>query len=249
MKNLIQQFDRIRGVSQERGCFSWTSREYQDDILNYLIQHHQRGCGVVEVGCYKGGLSALIACLCHEFEWPFHTIDIDESAVVSTRNLLSELGYLDKTDIHHGTLASFVETTTLSDRPALIILDGDHRYEAVVEDLASVYRLNRLPFAAVFHDYSLRHPTSGEKVDQAVRDCLGNWPVRHIGARMDGSSKYPTKDHPAEDGHWWEVPGSEGAIVELPPELECSHTSKNASGRDLRSLFSRIRQLFTGPST
>ena len=249
MNHLQERFNHIRKISQEAGCFSWTSREYQDDVLNYLIEHGHRGFGVIEVGCYKGGLSALLACLCSEFQWPLYAIDIDESAVTSTRTLLSAVGLLEQTSIYHGTLASFAAVTTLKDRPALIILDGDHRYEAVVQDLESVYRCNRLPFAAVFHDYSLRHPTSGEKVDQAVKDCLGDWPVRHIGARMDGSSKYPTKDHPAEDGHWWEVPGSEGAIVELPPEFKCGRTSKATSSQNIHSLFLRMRKLFTRTSS
>lgn len=239
-----ENFEHIRKVSQEMGCFSWTSREYQDDILNYLIEHRHRGCGVIEVGCYKGGLSALLAFLCREFKWPFYTIDIDESAVASTRNLLSTLGLLEEGSYHHGTLASFVPIAALNDRPALIILDGDHRYEAVVDDLVNVYHLNKLPFAAVFHDFSLRHPTSGEKVDQAVKDCLGDWPVRYIGARMDGSGKYPTKDKPSEDGHWWQVPGSEGAIVELPLQLNRSMTSTPKSNLRFRSFLSRIRELF-----
>jgi hypothetical protein len=217
-----EKFDHIRKVSHEMGCFSWTSREYQDDILNYLIEHRDCGYGVIEVGCYKGGLSALLAFLCHEFKWPFYTIDIDESAVTSTRKLLSTLDLLEGVNIHHGTLASFVPKASLSDRPALVILDGDHRYEAVVEDINNVYRLPKLPFAAAFHDFTLRHPTSGEKVDQAVKDCMGDWPVRHIGARMDGGEKYPTKEKPSDDGHWWEVPGSEGAIVELPPSIACT---------------------------
>jgi len=212
-----EDFDHIRKISHGHGCFSWTSKEYQDDILNFIIENRDRGSGVIEVGCYKGGLSALLAFLCHEFKWPFYTIDIDESAVVSTRNLLSTLSLLDGVNIHHGTLASFVPTVKLNERPALVILDGDHRYEAVVKDIADLYRLNKLPYSAVFHDFSLRHPTSGEKVDQAVKDCLENCSVRHIGALMNGDGKYPTEANPSDDGHWWNIPGSEGAIVELPP--------------------------------
>jgi cephalosporin hydroxylase len=240
-----EQFDRIRKVSQEMGCFSWTSREYQDDILNYLLEYRHRGCGVIEVGCYKGGLSALIACLCREFKWPFYTIDIDEAAVTSTRNLLSLLDLSQDVTFHHGTLASFVSIMAMNDRPALIILDGDHRYEAVLNDIHDVYRLKRLPYAAVFHDFSLRHPTSGEKVDQAVKDSLGDRPIRQIGARMDGSGKYPTKDKPSDDGHWWEVPGSEGAIVELAPQISPLEPTSSTSNPGFRSLFSLIRGVFS----
>lgn len=214
-----ENFDYIRKISHDLSCFSWTSKEYQDEILNFLIKNRDRGSGVIEVGCYKGGLSALLAFLCHEFNWPFYTIDIDESAVVSTHNLLSKLSLLGGVNIHHGTLASFSPTVKLKERPSLIILDGDHRYESVVKDIADVYLLNKLPYSAVFHDFSLRHPTSGEKVDQAVKDCLGEWSIQHIGAQMEGDGKYPTETDPSDDGHWWKVPGSEGAIVELPPRM------------------------------
>lgn len=222
-------FNQIRKVSQEMGCFSWTSQEYQDDILNYLIEKHGRGGGIIEVGCYKGGLSALLAFLCREYNLPFYTIDIDESSVKSTRNLLSALELLDGVVTHHGTLASFVKFENINVRPSLVILDGDHRYDAVVDDIANVYRLGKLPYAAAFHDFSLRHPTSGEKVNSAVKDCLGDIPVRHIGARMDGRGKHPTKKNPSDDGHWWEVPGSEGAIVELPTQLDPTYNFRESS--------------------
>lgn len=241
-----EEFDRIRRVSQEMGCFSWTSREYQDDILQFLLEHSGRGYGVIEVGCYKGGLSALLGYLCRQLRWPFFTIDIDETAVASTQKLLLTLDLLEGTTIHHGGLDTFVQSVTLSERPALVILDGDHRYEAVVDDLNSVYKLNKLPHTAVFHDYSLRHPTSGERVDEAVRDCLGDWPVKNIGARMDGSGKYPTRDKPSEDGHWWNVPGSEGAIVDLPENMRIEMQQKPNRDKSVRSLISRVLARITG---
>jgi hypothetical protein len=64
----------------------------------------------------------------------------------------------------------------------------------------------------------LRHPTTGERVDDAIRDSLGELPVRLIGAKMDGTGPYPTKERPGESGHYWKVPGSEGAIVEISEE-------------------------------
>ena len=66
------------------------------------------------------------------------------------------------------------------------------------------------------NDYSLRHPTNGERVSEAIADSFGNVPFRRIGAQIYGSGPYPTKERPSVDRHWWEVPGSEGAIVELP---------------------------------
>jgi hypothetical protein len=89
------------------------------------------------------------------------------------------------------------------------------------KDIRSVYQLQPPPVAAAFDDYSLRHPTTGERVADAVKDSFGDGPIRYIGARMDGTgtSPYGTKERPSEDGHWCEVPGSEGAIVLLPERL------------------------------
>ena len=243
-----KQFEEIRAVSSEMGCFSWTTREYQDDILNFIIENRDRGCGIIEVGCYKGGLSALLAFVCKEFGWPFYTIDVDPTAIDSTTKLLKRLKLDQIATIHLGNLSSFVSATTLSERPTLIILDGDHRYEAVVRDIQDTFKLNQLSHAAVFHDFTLRHPTSGEKVDQAVRDCFGSdCPVRPIGAKMLGDGKYPTKEKPSEDGHWWEVPGSEGAIVELmPSQLTRVASIENPIPRT--SLAHRIKNYFMKPS-
>ncbi|TCV83092.1 MULTISPECIES: class I SAM-dependent methyltransferase [Methylomonas] len=236
-----KDFEEIRAISSEMGCFSWTTREYQDDILNFLITNRHQGRGVVEVGCYKGGLSALLALVCEKFEWPFYTIDVDQSAIDSTRGLLERLNLDRVATIHLGDLGSFVSNTRLSERPALIILDGDHRYDAVVKDILDTYRLNMLPYAAVFHDFTLRHPTSGEKVDQAVRDCFGtDYPINPIGAKMIGDGKYPIKEKPSDDGHWWEVPGSEGAIVELPQNLVLPTIEKQKESWGFRSLLKRL---------
>ena len=43
--------------------------------------------------------------------------------------------------------------------------------------------------------------------------------IRLIGAKMTAGSAYPTIDRPQPDGHYWETPGSEGAIVMLPKQL------------------------------
>jgi hypothetical protein len=236
------KFDEIRSISKEMVCFSWTSKEYQDDVLNFIIENREQGFGVIEVGCYKGGLSALLAYICQQFDWPFYTLDIDPTATESTRLLLQRLE-LDKiSTIHLGPLSSFVDKFLFKERPVLIILDGDHRYEAVLEDIQATYRLNKRPYAAVFHDFSLRHPTSGELVDQAARDSFGkNCSLRNIGVRMTGDAKYPTIENPSDDGHWWDVPGSEGAIVTLPPSLISPGVTLK---KENAGLLGSIRRLF-----
>ena len=234
-----ETFDYVRKISAEMGCFSCTSRQYQDDILQYLLANSDKGMGVIEIGCYKGGLTALLASVCKQFNWPLYSIDIDEKSVLSTINLLEALRLSENVEVINGTLQSFANEKKLSSRPSLIILDGDHQYDAVIRDIEAIYNLDYIPYAAVFHDYSLRHATTGERVDDAIRHCFGQHPVRNIGMLMDGTSEYPTKEKPAEDGHWWNEPGSEGALMELPMSLKSvADSPEPAVSRPFFKLFS-----------
>jgi predicted O-methyltransferase YrrM len=217
---LEDELQIIRKTSAELGRFSWTSDDYQRDLLHFIFENREKGAGVVEVGTYKGGLTAQLALVCTRLGWPLWSLDIDSSFAKLAADLMKRVGLAESVSFHLGGLASFAQAVKLAHPPVLVILDGDHRYQAVMQDIRSVYQLPLQPHAAAFHDYSLRHPTSGERVSEAIADSFGNVPARLIGAQMDGSGPYPTKEKPSADGHWWEVPGSEGAVVELPPRLK-----------------------------
>lgn len=214
---LEDELQAIRKTSAEFGCFSWTSDNYQRDILHFIFENREKGARVIEVGTYKGGLTAQLALVCARLGWPLWSLDVDSGVAAMAADLVQRLGLAESVSFHLGSLESFAPMVKLAQRPVLVILDGDHRYDAVVQDIRSVYRLSLLPHAVAFHDYSLRHPSSGERVSKAIADSFGNAPIRMIGAQMDGSGPYPTEENPSADGHWWEVPGSEGAIVALPP--------------------------------
>lgn len=220
LRELEDELQAIRKTSAELGRFSWTSDDYQHDLLHFIFENRGNGAGVIEVGTYKGGLTAQLALICARFGWPLWSLDIDSGSVATAADLVQRVGLAEWVSFHLGPLESFAPMIELAQRPVLVILDGDHRYDAVVRDIRSLYRLSPLPHAAAFHDYSLRHPTSGERVSEAIANCFENATIRLIGAQMDGAGPYPTKEKPAPDGHWWEVPGSEGAIVELPPRLK-----------------------------
>ena len=206
---------RIREYCQAEGKFSWTSPKYQSDILNFVHANRDKGASVIEVGCYKGGLTALLAHVCKENGLHLHTMDIDANAVESVKKVLSDLGLAGNVTVHHSPLSAFVLKAGYWRRPILCILDGDHAYDAVLADLDAVGRLPQAPYALAFHDYSLRHPTTNERVDDAVRDHFGpNAQPRLIGAAMNGEG-HPTEAAPQPDGHFWKVPGSEGAILIL----------------------------------
>jgi hypothetical protein len=219
-ESLNAELASIRNCAKKEKWFSWTSDQYQNDVVRFLVDNQQAGCGVIEVGCFRGGLSAQLACVCRHFRWPFYTMDIAKSAVKTTAQRLKRLNLGNHSAVFHGSLQQFVKKTYLHQRPVAIVIDGDHCYEAVLKDIQSVYQLNQLPFGAAFHDFSLRHPTTGERVDDAIHASFGDEVhVRKIGRQFNNQGDYPTKLSPGPEGHYWETPGSEGAIVQLPPAL------------------------------
>ena len=220
---IMAEAAEVRLKARAKGSLSWTSDEFQRDLLAFLGENYDKGAAVIEVGCYLGGLSAQLAAVCHRLGWRFYAVDVGETFIETTRSLLDGLGLGEISTTYVGTLRSFAHEVRPDVKATLILIDGDHAYDAVREDIASVYELPRLPYAAAFHDFSLRHPTTGEFVDRAVRDAFGpSTPIRPIGLRiLEGapSGTFPTRENPQPDGHYWEAPGSEGAVLELPPRL------------------------------
>ena len=227
------ELNEIRRLCGAAGCVSWTSEQFRDDVVEFLIENRHRGAGVIEVGTWKGGMTAELAAVCRRLGWPLWSIDSEPGCVDATADLLQRLGLRDAVSLYRGTLAGFAEENRLAQKPVLAIIDGSHRYDAVVEDIRSLYRLPVLPHAAAFHDYSLRHPTTNERVSDAVRDRFGaDVAIRPVGFRIHANGPHPTRDCPAADGHWWEAPGLEGAIVELPTMPVFVKNSSSASAAD-----------------
>jgi hypothetical protein len=215
-REFSDDLDKVRKVCERERCFSWTSAEYQSDVLNFVYENRDKGGAIVEVGCYKGGLAALFALLCQRFGFDFYTMDIDPTAIDSTKGILAKIGLDQNVLVFHGSLPTFVSEVSLSRRPVLN-LDGDHAYEAVMADIQAIERLRPRAYAVSFHDHSLRHPTTDERVDDAIRNSFEpGIRVTPIGMRMTGEN-HPTEESPFEDGHYWAVPGSEGALLILPP--------------------------------
>jgi len=211
---------RIREHCKREGCFSWTSDQYQHDLQEFILNHRTHGCGIIEVGCFRGGLSAQLAFVAQQFNWPFYAMDVDGAATKATTRLLNTLGVGANSVVFHGSLDQFARVTKLHYRPALIVIDGDHLFDAVQKDIDYVYQLNLLPYAAAFHDFSLRHPVIDERVDEAIYSKFGaSAAVKRIGQNTAASAAYPTREAPAADGHYWNANGSEGALLVLPPTL------------------------------
>jgi len=208
----------IRELLAREGGQSWTSEKYQNDVYSFILQNQAFGRGIIEVGCYKGGLSVFLAFVCKKLGWPFYTIDINQQFVEETRHLLGSLGLADHVIFFTGTLRLFASQVKLSASPLLVVVDGDHQYQGVLNDIHSIYCINYQGHAAVFHDFSLRHDDMpDERVDRAIYKFFGNdISLLRIGEQFDENTSYPLRDRPSPDGHYWDLNGSEGVIVQLP---------------------------------
>jgi len=92
----------IRDRCKEIERFSWTSLRYQNDILRLILQNREKGGCIVEVGCFRGGLSAQLAYLAKVLTKKFYALDIDETAVATTVDTLSEFNLQDDVLVFQG---------------------------------------------------------------------------------------------------------------------------------------------------
>lgn len=212
LSSVDEDIKRISSYCEQEGKISWTSKEYQKSIHAVLLDKDLAPGVVVEVGCYKGGLSAQLAYFCRLLNRKFIYIDIDRNYLNSTRKLLKDLGLDKNTECFVGSFSSYMSTLGAKESIALVIIDGDHDYDATKKDICAF--LNSPPQWAVFHDYSLRSFNTHENVQKAIEDTLVGCEKIKIGTQFKGIG-HPTKDAPDKEGHYWEVPGSEGIKVKI----------------------------------
>jgi len=210
------EYSTLLETARARAGFeAQTTTQLHQDLFDYVGANRDRGAGIVEVGCFRGGSSVLLAYLCRCYGWPFYTLDTDPEALRITGALLRDLGLAEVTRLHLGSLDSLAAGVELERTPVLVFVDAHHAYPSVVRDIRAVYRLNRRPHAVAFHDFSLRSRDDAEiQVDRAILDCFGtSVPLVRIGMQFEDG---PGGAARGESAYWWEAPGTEGVIVELP---------------------------------
>lgn len=212
------EYSALLESARGRGDFeAQTTTRLHMDLFDYVGENRDRGAGIVEVGCFRGGSSILLAYLCQRHGWPFITLDTNAEALRLTSALLRDLGLLDGARFHLGTLDSLATGVELERSPVLVFVDACHAYPSVVEDIRAVYRLNRRPHAVAFHDFSLRSRDDPEiRVDRAILDCFGTGvPLLNIGTQFVGEPEQARAASDPESVYSWETPGTEGVIIEL----------------------------------
>lgn len=218
-EELLDYYEKANKIE---GFRALSSKEIVDDIFNYFISqgtlHNNSEKGIVEVGCFRGGLSVLFAYLSKSLDYPYYIIDINKEHLEFTSDLLSRIGF--KNNIHYfsGDFMQFSTSVSLNFPPRFVFIDGDHRYSGVVSDIKALNKLNFKPHAVGFHDFSLRYVGESDLrdtfVDKAVNEFFEKNEIIRIGYQFN-ENPTPSKQCPGEGGFYWEPMGSEAVIVKL----------------------------------
>jgi predicted O-methyltransferase YrrM len=208
--DLDKTLERIRAKSAELGHASWTSIEYQDDVISSILRTASHPGPVVEVGLFHGGLSVQIAYVCNHIEKDYFAIDISSECIDITQKHLEALNIdKERTVFFTGTLEAFAKIYLLNIPPAVIIIDAFHIYTAVRNDLAACLTYFPNAVLVVMHDYALTYNPSYvvqkrnlgyfSDVKNPIHHIIGNnAPMLRMGYTGNGEPaiyrKYDTSD-------------------------------------------------------
>ena len=185
----IANIDSIREKSRSLEKGSWTSLQYQDEIIDALTRaaSMQGGC-ILEVGILRGGLTCQLAYFAKKYKRDLYLVDIEAEMIETTKAHLESQNLLnDNIHFEHGDLTEFFRRNTfLRIPPCFVVVDALHSYYAVRHDVCSILaNIPNVPVIA-FHDYGLRAPTvrqiandypwdlNLDAVDIAIHDVIGN---------------------------------------------------------------------------
>jgi SAM-dependent methyltransferase len=166
---------------------------------------------VIEVGCYKGGLTAELTYLSQEQGRKVHAIDICQESIYITKNLLVELGLENSVTFYLEDFFEFTFEPDFPDKVFLVVIDADHQYEAIKNDCLVLRSISDQVRGAVFHDFSLRYINNiyDSRVDEGIFAVFGtDVPLEMIGF-LDSKNSPP---HPEEG---WYFEGYEGALLDF----------------------------------
>lgn len=219
MKNHIIEKDVIAHLdafARENNIRSMTSSKYRNDLIYFIVNNHERGDSICEVGCYRGGLSIILAYLAQQLGKKLVICEIDENCARLAGNRIAELGLADIVSIHTSCFAAFVASGCFPDNCILTIIDANHIYEEAKTNFSAFRSVDHKSYAVAFHDYGLRDTGNKMGIQRAVNDVYPLKNIFHIG---DNTLFSPCENHTevAEDTTYFQ--GSEGALIILREEL------------------------------
>jgi len=212
----------IRKELERIGSASCTSLTFQDQLLSYLDMNAHRGDFLIEVGCFRGGMTAQLAAFAQDRGKVLHVVNVDRGMLEHARSAVrAALGESPScVRYFEGSLTRFLEEAKPQGRCILVFIDGDHHYQGVVDDVRAVLdsALPR-PISLCFHDYSLRYTEADHRdvrVDRAIRDVLGEHATIPIGEVAGLAGTLVCRPQPGDSGAHYQEGGSEGVVVVVP---------------------------------
>ncbi|SDS26661.1 glycosyltransferase [Opitutus sp. GAS368] len=155
-----------------------------DAFKLYEMGYHA-GDVILEIGTYGGRsataeLRGALANPARTARPQFYGIDIEASSIARTRGTLADECLSDYCHLFHGTLQDFVQRWDIA--PTMVFLDGDHSYEGVMADLATLSRYLRPGTPVLVHDFLNPDNATGAI---GVRRAVEEW-ARVTGSRFTG---------------------------------------------------------------
>lgn len=214
---IVPDLVAARATLSAMGNYSHTTNKFQDDLMSYAEDFADQGDCIIEVGCFRGGLTAQFALIGKRLGLHVHVIDIDSGHLEITRQSVAATSGAENVSFHLCDLDTFVKGPGADVRPSLALIDGDHSYRGVVTDIRSLLAMRTRPYGVAFHDYSLRWADDSVEigVNRAIHDMLGSdFPHVPIGeiSREGGALQTSPRDG---DQHYHEIGHSEGVMVEF----------------------------------
>lgn len=169
-----ERLQEIRAFAAQRDSASQSKTSYQDHVLFFMRSNAFRGDNIVEVGCYKGGLTVQYAYLCKALGKHLHVVDIDEKLLKHTQQLVEELGFADIASFHLMDYEAFTKSEFFPCNTIATVIDADHSYQGCLKDCMTLQKVLHATYGVIFHDFSLRYTGwDGVGVDRAIYEVFG----------------------------------------------------------------------------
>lgn len=221
--------EEIRQAVIALGHPSWTTPQWQEDILAFIRAHREEGSCVVELGCALGGNTCQFANLCAELELTLYVVDTSPVYIEKTKDALRHFGYFgikERVIFCECDIQTFAAGNPDLDI-ILVVHDSDHEFMLPVQDIGALYKFNRLPRGIIFHDFCMRrfnvqNPNDPHiyctAIDKAIQYCMGDGVKPQPVGELFIEGHYNTIHNPNPAGIYYAYPFSEGACISPIPE-------------------------------
>lgn len=214
--NAPSTLNELRNILNQKACPSETSYEYQNDALSYVVDCLGAGDSVIEVGVFNGGLSSQLAFVMENSGKKLFLVEISRKHLDKTRSLITELNIATEVIYFHGDLDRLNSSHIIE--PSTVIIDANHDYVNVKNDISSLRKFPAQPACTVFHDNGLRYIRKAcsikQRVDRAIYEDYIAKGFRYIevGQQQLDSSTISSADT-SQLGYYFDSKTREGMLI------------------------------------